>query len=553
MANVTEADGATTSGAAIAAVAVPDDFPITWPDPADERLTWELDDMHMPFALAPLALDFVGVISSGFNPIYEEWGLPTRILARFFHGYCYFAVDSGEGDAAEVMERGNELNRAFARVSETYWRDEALPELQAIERGIREIDVDALSGPALAAAWDRAWADGTRAWAIHFKAIRGAYQATEDLADLYEKAVAGALPNEAVGLIQGQNSTLQAVEAGIERLTDMALRLPAVRAGLSSTQEPSLEALEHVEGGAGFASDVRSFLVEHGHLGQANDDLALPSWGEQPSILLAEIGQRLKHPPERAASRLERLLRDADELAGRARAALAGDPEALARFDDQLALARSIGPLTEVHNYWIDRMTQARLRALSFRVGRRLGREGSIGSPDDVLFLHTDEVAAAIREPGDRATLIAERRAEHDRQLRMRPPRILGKPLKPDEDYGRFESLPREQASSSELRGVGASPGVARGPARVALGTEDFGRIQPGDIIVCPSSNPSWIPVFSIAAGLVTNTGGVLAHAAVVAREFGLPAVVGVTGATTMILDGRLVEIDGAAGTVRLL
>jgi phosphoenolpyruvate synthase/pyruvate phosphate dikinase len=70
---------------------------------------------------------------------------------------------------------------------------------------------------------------------------------------------------------------------------------------------------------------------------------------------------------------------------------------------------------------------------------------------------------------------------------------------------------------------------------------------------VCPASNPSWVPVFAIAGGLVTNTGGVLAHAAVVAREFGLPAVVGVTSATTLIADGREIEIDGTAGTVKLL
>ena len=92
-----------------------------------------------------------------------------------------------------------------------------------------------------------------------------------------------------------------------------------------------------------------------------------------------------------------------------------------------------------------------------------------------------------------------------------------------------------------------------RGPARVTLSQDAFGRIQPGDIIVCPSSNPSWVPVFTIAAGLVTNTGGVLSHAAVVAREFGLPAVVGTGDATTRIADGRFVEIGGTAGTVRLL
>ena len=98
-----------------------------------------------------------------------------------------------------------------------------------------------------------------------------------------------------------------------------------------------------------------------------------------------------------------------------------------------------------------------------------------------------------------------------------------------------------------------ASVGVVRGRARVTRTQADFGSIQPGDIIVCPSSNPSWVPLFGIAGGLITDTGGVLSHAAVVAREFGLPAVVGTGDATTRIADGRLVELDGSSGLVRLL
>jgi pyruvate,water dikinase len=92
-----------------------------------------------------------------------------------------------------------------------------------------------------------------------------------------------------------------------------------------------------------------------------------------------------------------------------------------------------------------------------------------------------------------------------------------------------------------------------RGPARVTLSQADFGSVEPGDIIVCPSSNPSWVPVFTIAGGLITDTGGVLSHAAVVAREFALPAVVGTGDATRRIADGRLVELDGTSGVVRLL
>jgi pyruvate,water dikinase len=94
---------------------------------------------------------------------------------------------------------------------------------------------------------------------------------------------------------------------------------------------------------------------------------------------------------------------------------------------------------------------------------------------------------------------------------------------------------------------------VARGRARVVRGPEDFARVGNGDIIIAGASNPGWVQLFTIAGGFVTDTGGVLSHAAVVAREFGLPAVVGTGDATTRIADGRIVEIDGAAGLVRFV
>lgn len=103
------------------------------------------------------------------------------------------------------------------------------------------------------------------------------------------------------------------------------------------------------------------------------------------------------------------------------------------------------------------------------------------------------------------------------------------------------------------LTGTGASPGKATGVARVIAGPEEFARVKPGDILVCASSNPSWVLLFGIIRGLVTNTGGVLSHAAVVAREFGVPAVVGTGEATRRISDGQTVEVDGTAGEVRIL
>jgi len=151
--------------------------------------------------------------------------------------------------------------------------------------------------------------------------------------------------------------------------------------------------------------------------------------------------------------------------------------------------------------------------------------------------------------------VVDRRKREHAGHQALHPPRTIGaaRPAEPTSTVDRFDGARLASDDPNELRGNGASAGVVRGTARVALSPDDFGRIQPGDIIVCPSSNPSWVPVFAIAGGLVTNTGGVLSHAAVVAREFGLPAVVGTGDATARIVDGRMVEIDGTRGTVRLL
>ncbi len=223
------------------------------------------------------------------------------------------------------------------------------------------------------------------------------------------------------------------------------------------------------------------------------------------------------------------------------------------RFEELLTAARAIGPLTETHNYWIDRMAQASLRRFVVRVGHRLAEAGSIATASDVFHLRRDEVPDLLRRAGgSRAVDPRDSPLDLARFATTRPPRRVGKPAE-DGEGDRFDGVRIASTEPDELRGTGASAGVVRGPARVTLTQADFEAVRPGDIIVCPSSNPSWVPLFAIAGGLITNTGGVLSHAAVVAREFALPAVVGTGDATTRIADGRLVEIDGSSGIVRLL
>ena len=530
----------------------PEDFPIEWSDPTDVERSWRRDEMHSPFYLVPLSQDYVTLIGNGFGYRYERLDVPISMRAQVVNGYLYFSwVPLGpESEHEAVVEQYLATCREHTPFAVDYWA-RSVPELKGLYADIAAIDVEALPAEQLAEAWEMAWERAQRAWAIHFYAITGPYQVMDDLADLYESVVEKAHPGEALKLIQGTIHELVGVDAGLGRLTERAGASPELAGAVAARPAPSLEAIAALPGGEAFVSELRRFLEEHGHLGQGFDDLALASWGEEPAMLLAEVGKRLERAVEPATERAARLAGEAETLAQGVRDRLVDQPERLAEFERLLGLARKIGPITETHNYWIDRMAQARLRTFAIRVGARLAREGVFEQAHDILYLRRAEVPGLIRSPAVRRGVVAERKAEHEHWRAVTPPSKIGKPSDAGPS-GRFggERFPKED--DAIVRGTGASAGIVRGPARVVLGPEDFERVRPGDIIVAPSSNPSWVPLFTIAGGLVTNTGGVLCHAAVVAREFALPAVVGTGDATTRIADGQILELDGTTGFVRL-
>ena len=513
--------------------------------------------MHMPFALAPLAADYIiQCLTPGFAAGYEYLEIPVETRCRVWNGYVYFArwpvvPDEVRTEQRDQYTRGSQEHE---KIVAAYWRDEALPELAEIYDWIASRPVEHAPLHELTESWELAWQRINRAWWIHFYAILGPYQVLEDLADFFEAKVENASAGDALKLVQGGVDELQDVERGIERLTAMAAAEPALAERLKAEVNPSLDQRGALPGGAKFVAELRRFLDLHGHLGQGFDDLSLASWAEEPSLLLADVAKRLRHPAPASDERRARLAAESEALTTRVREQLADRSEDLARFEELRALAREIGPLTEGHNYWIDRKAQARLRVFALRVGGRLVEAGVFDYLTDILYLSRAEVPELLRAPADRRATVAERRAEHARQRAITPPFNVGTPRKLETaGADRFDGARYESTEEGVLRGTGASAGVARGPARVVLGPSDFERVQAGDIIVAPSSNPSWVPLFTIAAGLVTDTGGVLCHAAVVAREFALPAVVGLGDATKRIADGRLIEIDGVQGLVRQL
>ena len=332
------------------------DFPVTWREPADAELSWEWDDMHTPNALAPLAQDYAHVVEQGFAYRYVRLEMPFQVLARVWNGYAYFAArrSLADGESDEDFDaRMIERRRRQVPITAAYWRDQALPELKAAYAWVDAVPVETMSAGELASAWDEAWRRIERCWRIHFYAITGPYQVLDDLADAYEAAKPDASPGEALRLVQGLVEELRAVEEGLDRL---AVRMadPDVAAALRD--------------GAGkvpadFQAALDRFLERHGHLGQSFDDLTLASWIEEPGLLLAELAKRAGRSGD-ADERRAAMQRESQALLEEVRVRLAADPDKLRHFDETLAHAREIGPLTEGHNYWIDRMAQSRLRRL---------------------------------------------------------------------------------------------------------------------------------------------------------------------------------------------
>jgi pyruvate,water dikinase len=197
------------------------------------------------------------------------------------------------------------------------------------------------------------------------------------------------------------------------------------------------------------------------------------------------------------------------------------------------------------------------IRRAAIQLGEALRQRGVVDAAQDVFFLTLDELKSSMgRTSGpSMAAVVAGRRREWERRRKLTPPLVVGRlpgffsRMLDD----RLESMrtPTREASDA-IRGLPASPGRASGPVRIIRRQEEFGKFQRGDVLVTQAAMPAWTPLFLLAAAVITDTGTMAAHASLVAREFGIPAVVGTGDATSRLHDGQVVMVDGGAGLVEL-
>ena len=281
-------------------------------------------------------------------------------------------------------------------------------------------------------------------------------------------------------------------------------------------------------------------------------DILYPTWGEDPAPVLAFLRGYLDVPETQSPYfQQERLVQQREglgaEVKARVRSDLRGRMLIWPVFAWVLKHTQTHTRERDTMHFELTRLFPA-LRAALLEVGRRWTAAGILATPEDIFYLTLKELPVVADAHQPQQELVRARRAELEANRKRPAPGILREGVAAAAESAQPSS--DAPLAAGEFRGIAGSPGLVTGIARLVRGPEDFGKLKSGEILVAPLTNPVWTPLFAIAGGIVTEIGGILSHGAIVAREYGLPAVMGVAGATSSIIEGRRVTVDGNRGIV---
>lgn len=480
-----------------------------------EAITW-VHNEHFTGSVAPLEAS----IANLRQRINAEDGLPGSV---YINGYS-FGRDNQIRPSAEIPDITRVENWRAVRLPPV---DDSVAEMEAFDPETVERGHFAEVNNGLQERWQAAFGG------VHSDTMGVVFPASAMWVEAYTKRFGNERELEAATMLAGVPNASNARAAALWDLGRIAAGdaavLSDVRAGVLPTQESAA--------GVAFQVSFAALLESYGftttmHL------IDLPTWREDPAIPLAMIAAMADEPEERSPQRAETNSK-AHRLALEAELTKLDDDEELARLHAILPVAQWLAPASEDHNLLCDQRMIAASRLRWLRIGAYLRTRGVLNADDDVFYLTIDELYAILdQDAAAPSDAIRERRAAQLAWRAISPPSRLGAGV--------------DQQSVEVLRGVAASAGTYRGRARVVATLNDAAALQPGEVLVAPATSPEWTPYFGVAGALVSATGSLLAHAAVVAREFGIPAVVGARGATQRIKTGDMLAVDGAAGIVTI-
>ncbi len=557
---------------------------------------WQREASHNPRPLTPLGSSlFYGGTNQAFPKVFADFGLLLETLEfREIGGYVYtsarpFGLRAGDGGGRTppkpLLWLALRLHPAFRRRIATCkkalrgrldrtlierWYSEWRPRLVAGMARLRAIDLASLSDAQLAAHFEELRRWFFDACDIHFY-LSGANGFPLARLAFFCRDHLGYDDLRTLALMSGLSGASSAPAIALAQLADRLRADDALRPALLDAKPADVPAIIGQHGGDAAAA-FRSYLDEYGYRA-LRYEVVERTLGEEPQIVGQLLQDQLRRPVDVQAEQ-ELLKQGRDEAKAAALAALP-DEALRAQFLELLADAERAYPVREDNEFYTVSVPLALCRFAALEAARRLVASDSIALPDDVFFLTWDEAIAALRVPSEAfAELVAERRATFAAAEAFEPPASYGsEPAPPpmgilppvareamdvmmyiqDNVFEAEMSGARAESGTTEIRGRAAAKGSFTGVARVIMGEHEFDRLQPGDVLVCPITSPVWSILFAKVSALVTDTGGILSHPAIIAREYGIPAVVATGNATQLIRDGQQVLVDGDAGIVRIL
>ena len=564
----------------------------------DEQRFWFWNSMHFP---VPMPAFDVACIDSPYQAV-GEW--QNRFFAvppamgidyRIVNGYVYISGNPVT-DPAKIGERVEYFQRRagyyFEHWEEIYaaWKlkMEALiaeitelpvPDLPEYEPDELMLEEDRNTAfYEVLSAYDRTLRCGDLMWQHHFELLLLGYGAYVTFHEFCKAALPDIPDQHIAQMVAGIDVLLFKPSAELRRLAKLAIdsgvdgtfvdgRSPEeieAELGQSDAGRSWLEAFEaakdpwfNMATGDGLYHYYRSWY----------DDLTIPYASVIGFVRALNNGEDVERPTEE-------IERERDRLAEEYGALL--DEESRTTFNELLGLSRMVFPYVEEHKFYCDYWFLTRWWNKVREFGALLATHGFLEDEEDIFQLGRHEVATALDEllltwatggqalgPMHWPPIVARRKALLEKLADWTPPPAIGATPESITDpmsimlWGvttqRVEEWARAEEGGSSLIGAAASPGVVEGVARVVIDVRHIGSVREGDVLVCPITSPAWAPIFSNVTAVVTDIGGVMSHAAIVCREYGLPAVVGTGRATSEIRTGQRVRVDGSTGLVTIL
>jgi pyruvate,water dikinase len=564
----------------------------------DEQRFWFWNSMHFPlpmpaFDLACADVPYMG-IATWQNRVFAvppAMGIDYRIV----NGYIYISGNPVT-DPQKIAERAEFFQRRagyyFEHWDELYgkWKQkmEALiadvtelrvPDLPEYEPEEVILEDDRNTGYVeVLDAYGRLLHCGDLAWQHHSEFLLLGYGTYATFAELCKSKLPDIPDQHIAQMVAGIDVLLFMPDAELRRLARLAIDTGVDSAFVEGRTPEEIDAeLEQSDAGRSWLEELEK--VKDPWFNMATGDGLYHyygSWLDDPSIPYASLvgyvralkeGEQVERPTEELARERDRLAKEYGALL---------DEESRKTFDELLGLSRMVFPYVEEHKFLCDYWFLTRWWNKVREFGALLARHGFLEDAEDIFQLGRHEVATALDElvltwatggeplgPKHWPPIAARRKELLERLADWTPPPALGVAPETVTDpavimlWGitteRVREWARAEAGGAELSGTAASPGAVEGVARVVVDVRQIGDVRDGDILVCPITSPAWAPIFTKIKAVVTDIGGVMSHAAIVCREYGLPAVVGTGRATSQIRTGQVIRVDGSAGVVTIV